>query len=179
MIVRLKELLPGPRHFDLRFESGWWEVVNPEPDGQVLGLDGPLKVRLALSREGRYYAADGSLSGSVRARCDRCLEVYSHHVRSRFRLLLASPLPEPVAGDSALLEEDMSVEFLSDEEVNIDQLVREQLYLALPVKFLCHEGCRGLCSGCGANLNYETCTCPVPGGHPAFRKLEQLKVKMG
>jgi len=153
--------------------------MNPEPDEQVLGLDGPLEVHMTLSREGRQYAVDGSLSGSVRARCDRCLEVYSHHVRSRFRLLLAPPLPEPVAGDIALLEEDMSVEFLADEQVDMDQLVREQLYLALPVKFLCHEGCRGLCPVCGANLNYETCTCAVAGGHPAFRKLEQLKVKVG
>lgn len=173
MIIRLKEMMPGPRHFDLRFESNWWG--GGDPNNQVLGLDGPLAAHLTLSKEGSYYAVDGVLSGRIRVRCDRCLETYSHGVQSGFRVLLAPPLPEPVGSEIALSEEDMSVEFLSDEEIEIDHLVREQLYLALPVKFLCHDACRGLCPVCGANLNREACRCREKRGHPAFLKLKELK----
>jgi uncharacterized protein len=173
MIIRLKELMPGPRHFDLRYQSNWWG--GGDPDDQVLGLDGPLVVRLFLSKEGSHYVADGSLAGRIRVRCDRCLEPCSHGVQSEFRLLLAPPLPEPVGSEIVLTEQDMSVEFLADEEIDIDHLVREQIYLALPIKFLCHDACRGLCPVCGANLNREACTCREGRGHPAFLKLKELK----
>lgn len=175
MIVRLKEMMPGPRRFDLRFESNWWG--GGDPNSQVLGLDGPLDMHLTLSKEGSHYAVDGSLSGRIRVRCDRCLETYSHGVQSEFRVLLAPPPSEPVDSEIALSEEDMSVEFLADDEIEIDRLVREQLYLALPIQLLCHEACRGLCPVCGANLNREACKCQEKRGHPAFLKLKEVKLK--
>jgi len=175
MIIHLKELLRGPRHFDVRFESGWWR--GEDPNSQVLGLDGPLDVHLNLSREGIHYAVGGSISGKVRVRCDRCLDTCSHGVQSEFRLILAPPLPEPVGSEIALSEEDMSVEFLAADEIEIDHLVREQLYLALPIKFLCHEACRGLCPVCGANLNQEACRCREKKGQAAFLKLKELEFK--
>lgn len=175
MIIRLKEIMPGPRHFDLCFESNWWETKDP--NNQVVGLDGPLDVHLTVSKEGSYYAVSGRLSGAIRVTCDRCLEVYSHKLRFQFNLFLAPPLPEPVGTEMALSEEDMSVAFLTDEELDVDALVREQIYLGLPIKFLCREACRGLCPVCGTNLNLEVCTCRTKSGHPGFLKLKELKLK--
>jgi uncharacterized protein len=172
MIIRLKEM-QGPRQFDLRFESNWWR--GGDSIDQVLGLDGPLDVHLTILKEGIHHVVDGRLSGRIRVRCDRCLDAYSHEVQSEFRLLLASPLPEPIGSEIALSEEDMSVEFLADDEIDIDHLVREQIYLTLPIKFLCREGCQGLCPVCGANLNREACRCREKRGHPAFSKLKDLK----
>lgn len=175
MIIRLRELVQGPRHFDIRFESSWWR--DEDPSHQVMGLDGPLDVHLTLSREGIRHVVNGSLSGKIRVRCDRCLEACSHEVQSEFRLVLAPPPPESVGSEIALSEEDMSVEFLADDEIEVDQLVREQLYLALPIKLLCHEACRGLCPVCGTNLNQETCRCQEKMGHPAFLKLKEVEFK--
>jgi uncharacterized protein len=175
MIIHLKEMMPGPRHFDLRFESNWWG--EKDPNNQVVGLDGPLNVHVTLSKEGGYYAVTGTLKGAVRVTCDRCLETYAHTVTSRFNLLLASPSPEAVGNDIALSEEDMSVAFLAGEDLDVDALVREQIYLALPIKFLCQDGCRGLCPVCGTNLNREACMCQVESGHPAFLKLKELNLK--
>lgn len=174
MIVRLKELMPGPCHFDLRFEPNWWG--RRDPNHQVLGLEGPLQVQLTLSREGNHYAVDGTLFGKVRVRCDRCAESYSHGVQSEFGLVLSPMPPEPVPSDMVLSEEDMLVEFLADEEIEIDHLVREQLYLSLPIKFLCDEACKGLCPVCGANLNREACGCRKIDEHPAFLRLRELTI---
>ncbi|MCF8144390.1 MAG: DUF177 domain-containing protein [Deltaproteobacteria bacterium] len=174
MIIRLKEILQAPRHIDLSFGSNWWRM---EDSGDpVLDLDGPLEVHLTIFKEGGHYVVDGSLSGKIRVRCDRCLEVYSREVQSDFRLLLASPLPEPIGSEIVLSEEDMSVDFSADDAIEIDHLVREQLYLTLPIKFLCQERCRGLCPVCGINLNQEECTCRTKRGHPAFLKLKELEL---
>ncbi len=173
MIIHLKELLLGPRHVDLRLESNWWG--RGDPNHQVLGLDGPLQAHLTLFRTGERCFVDGEISGRIWAVCDRCAESFSHGVESRFALILVPMPTEPLAGEIELSEEDMLVEFLTEEEVEIDHLVREQVYLSLPVKFLCHEGCKGLCPACGANLNRETCRCEREIGHPAFLRLKEWR----
>ncbi len=173
MIIRLKDILRGPRHFDFTFDSGWWREGN---ENQILGLDGPLKVQMTLSKEGDHYTVNGGVSGRIRVRCDRCLGSYSHEVHSEFRLLLSPPPTEPVRSEVELMEEDMSVEFLSGDDIEIDHIVREQLYLALPIKLLCHEGCRGLCPVCGTDLNRRECTCQEKKGHPAFLKLNEVEL---
>ena len=173
MIIRLRDVFRGPRHFNFTFDSRWWR--EGDANDQILGLDGPLKVQMTLSREGNHYTVDGGLSGRIRARCDRCLGSYSHELQSEFRLLLSPPPTEPVHSEIELLQEDMSVEFLSGEEIDTDHIVREQLYLSLPIKLLCHEGCSGLCPVCGTNLNRGACKCHEKKGHPAFLKLKELK----
>ena len=173
MIIRLKDILRGSRHLDFTFDPGWW--MAGEVDDQVLGLDGPLNVKMTLSNEGNHCAVDGGLSGRIRVRCDRCLSSYSHELQSEFRLLLSPPPIEPVHSEIELLEEDMSIEFLSGDEIDTDHIVREQVYLALPIKLLCHEGCGGLCPVCGTNLNSGECKCQKKKGHPAFLKLRKLE----
>jgi len=174
MIIRLKDILRGPRDFDFIFDPGWWR--EGDANDQVLGLDSPLRVKITLSKEGSHYAVDGELSGKIRIRCDRCLSSYSHELQSEFRLLLSPQPTEPIRSEIELLEEDMSVEFFPGDEVDIDHIVREQIYLALPIKLLCHKGCRGLCPECGTNLNRGECSCCDKKGHPAFLKLKELKL---
>lgn len=173
MIVHLKEM-QIPRHFDLRFGPNWWK--EGEAIDQVLGLEGPLEVHLTIFKEESHYVVNGNLSGKIRARCDRCLDAYSQEVQSEFKLLLEPQPPQPAGSEVALSEQDMSIDFLVDDAIEIDLLVREQIYLALPIKLLCHESCRGICPGCGANLNREECTCRDQRGHPAFLKLKNLRV---
>ena len=52
--------------------------------------------------------------------------------------------------------------------------MREQLYLALPMKPLCREDCRGLCAECGANLNLTTCGCARRWEDPRLAGLRAL-----
>jgi uncharacterized protein len=53
--------------------------------------------------------------------------------------------------------------------------MREQFYLALPMKPLCDSGCHGLCPECGTNLNRETCTCTHEWEDPRLAVLKTLK----
>jgi len=64
-----------------------------------------------------------------------------------------------------------------DEKIDLGEVVREQLYLALPMKPLCREDCKGLCPVCGVNRNRETCTCQQEWVDPRMAALEQWKTR--
>lgn len=62
-----------------------------------------------------------------------------------------------------------------DEKIDLGEVVREQLYLALPMKPLCQEDCKGLCPVCGVNRNRETCTCQQEWVDPRMAALAEWK----
>ena len=70
---------------------------------------------------------------------------------------------------------DLDSILLDEPVVDLDDLLRQQLYLSLPVKNLCAEECRGLCPGCGANLNQADCTCGAGEDRSPFAVLRQLQ----
>ena len=65
-------------------------------------------------------------------------------------------------------EDDFATAFYENDQIDLGQLMREQLYLAVPMKPLCDDACRGLCPVCGTNLNRGACDVPARLGRPAF-----------
>jgi len=63
----------------------------------------------------------------------------------------------------------------SDQVADLTDMVRQELLLALPMKPLCSEECKGLCPRCGVNLNIETCDCRVKGMDSRWEGLKDLK----
>jgi len=82
-------------------------------------------------------------------------------------------------GEKEVEEEDLSTAFYDDQKIDLAQLMREQFYLALPMKPLCGDGCRGLCPVCGTNLNRGTCDCNREWEDPRLAVLKNIKVKGG
>lgn len=173
MIIDLKTVLHGPRQFDLVLDPDWWK--NDAGDDQVIGLTGPLKVRIKISRAGSKYLVEGRMAGCLRLRCDRCLEPFDSPLQSEFQLFLALAPSHDGEGEIELLEDDMSVNLIPDEAISLDDIIREQIYLSLPMKCLCKTDCSGLCPSCGTNLNVEKCSCRSARGHPAFLKLKNVR----
>ena len=122
---------------------------------QILGLDSPLDVHISISKVGSKYALGGRLSGHFQIICDRCLEPYHRDLDTDFKLFLAFPPSDTDQSEVELLEEDLSVDFIAGEELDLDDVVKGQIYLSLPMKSLCRENCSGLCPTCGSNLNME------------------------
>lgn len=174
MIIDLRTVSHEPRSLDLVFEPSWW--VSDEKDGPILGLAGPLAVSAKVYRAGDKFVLDGRLAGSISLVCDRCLEGYFQEVKSEFKLFYVLPLSNAEGTEVELLEENMAVDFVSAGELDLSEVVREQIYLSLPMKSVCCPDCLGLCLRCGANLNKGSCACPRKEGHPAFSKLENLKI---
>ena len=64
--------------------------------------------------------------------------------------------------------------FYRDEQIDLNELLREQFYLALPMKPLCSEGCKGICPQCGTNRNAANCDCSPQWEDPRMAGLKTL-----
>jgi len=153
----------------------WWG--GSDADDPIIGLDSPLQVNVRVFKAGNKFVLSGSLSGGLQVRCDRCLETYHKDLETSFQVFLVERSAGGDEADLELLDGDMEVDFIRGEEIALDEVIREQIYLSLPIQCVCSEGCLGLCSSCGANLNKGTCGCRGHHGHPAFSGLKNLKIK--
>jgi len=176
MIIDLKAIpREGARSFEFSLDKGWWQP-SVEND-QVLGLNTPLMVKVKIYRAGDKYVLDGYLEGSIQLICDRCLESYQRDVKADFKLFLVLSLPDIERAEIELLEEDMEVGFIRGEEIDMDEVIREQLYLSLPIKSLCRKECLGLCPICGSNLNNGACHCKRVQSRAGSSEPESLIIK--
>jgi uncharacterized protein len=94
-------------------------------------------------------------------------------LRDDFTFVL-KPATDP-ARDEAAAEEDVSLSFYDDDEIDLSPLVRESMILSLPTRPLCGEECRGLCAHCGANRNTTECACRDDWSDPRLDVLRTLK----
>lgn len=129
------------------------------------------------SRKGDEVRLRGRISARVESRCDRCAGPVAMPLEIEFDAPYA-----PVAENSSLEnlelnQPDLDVSFYEGEAIEVDELVREQILLALPARLLCREDCQGLCALCGADLNEEPCACQQKEVDPRWAALAALKGK--
>ena len=175
MIIDLRTIPTGSRSLEFDLEKDWWRSGGQRD--QILGIDTSVQVKMKIYGAGDKYVLDGELSGGLQVICDRCLEGYDRELRTVFRVFLALPVPETDQTEIELAEEDLEVDFIRGEEIDLDEIIREQIYLSLPMKSLCSENCLGLCPVCGSNLNAGNCQCDREQRHPGFLELENLKTE--
>jgi DUF177 domain-containing protein len=152
------------------------------PDGEpgLIGeqsqLIGQTEVRLQASRAGEKVELLGSVTAVVGFECDRCLAPLLLPVEQSFDLIYVPPLG--VGEEHELGEHDLSLGFYQEGIIDVDDLAREQIELALPMARLCTEDCRGLCPECGANLNLGECSCGEGLADSRWAALTELKSKL-
>lgn len=102
--------------------------------------------------------------------CDKCLSKFVVNLNDTFHVLFT--------WDQAYAEceSDEAVEMIKPNtgEIDLAPSVRESLLLAIPMKVVCSENCKGLCSGCGVDLNEETCRCEQEKIDPRWNELKKL-----
>ena len=106
--------------------------------------------------------------------CSRCLEGFRVPVRAPFDLLFLPAASEPASPEQEIEDDDLGTSYYRDGVIDLADVVREQLSLALPMKPLCQEGCRGLCPECGTNLNSGACDCAPRWEDPRLAPLKAL-----
>lgn len=160
-------------------------VQDIPPEGRSFVFEGPdwlpdevetvdaVKAELSLRREGARVLAAGSLELKVHRCCDRCLADFVLPLTAAFEIDFELEGGEQTGREHRCRSEEMDFEFLTESEIDLQELLRQQYYLAMPVKTLCKENCQGLCSRCGGNLNRTECHCQQESAS-AFEALRKL-----
>ena len=129
----------------------------------------PITRPLYVSGLVRNMAGALVLTGEVATKldltCDRCMRPFCREKKVELNYLLATEL----AGE----DEEDEIVLLHGEEVDVDDLAYTAFILDMDTKNLCSEDCKGICPGCGANLNEEACRCK-PEVDPRLAALAQL-----
>ena len=128
-----------------------------EPDQDAYRVAAPVSLRFDVYKDDVRFRLTGDLETTLEMACSRCLEPFAVPVAASFDLRYVPHAQNVGEGEREIEEDDLATAFYEDETIDLGQLMREQFYLALPMKPLCGDACRGLCAECGANLNQTEC----------------------
>lgn len=140
--------------------------------GETIPLDGPVTGRLLAEPSGERVVVSGRIAATVLTSCARCLEEFPLPVAEDI-LVVFTPRSEDLV-EAEAEDLDGSEEFYTGEHIDLWPVMAEHLLLALPIKALCSENCRGLCPKCGRNLNVEPCKCQPDRFNPLQAALKNL-----
>jgi len=133
----------------------------------------PLRAEVRVECQSDGYLVTGTLMGRISLPCDRCAEPALVELSEQFQEF--EPPPKDEQGSEEADAESRI--FMGDHGLVLDisSILWEQLMLALPVKPLCREDCKGLCPGGGQNLNEAQCGCVHEELDPRLAPLRKLK----
>jgi len=182
----------GEDHLDRTFQPDQFDpsIVQDEEYRVVAPVHLVLDVRKARDA----YRVTGRVETRLRLECGRCLESFEIPVASDFELRYVPAAPtapakapaspgreraarrdrEEEAVEAEVAEDDLTTAFYKDDTLDLGELMHEQFVLALPMKPLCSESCKGLCPECGTNLNKGTCTCTPTWTDPRLATLQGI-----
>jgi uncharacterized protein len=138
--------------------EAWFRHWQEEVPGLEFTGPGAIHGAVHLEKHGREILFRGHLEGTLPLSCSRCLEAYEAPVAADFDILL-EPGPEPAVPEEELSADELDVDFYQGDVIDLEKYFREQILLMVPLKPLCAETCKGICPGCGADLNREPCRC--------------------
>jgi uncharacterized protein len=122
----------------------------------------PVDADFFVQKAGDLVSVTGRLTLTIMCECVDCLREFlaTLEVPVNAQYLPGSPLL--VAGEHVMPVEEAENYYYRDDVIVLDDLVREEVLLAMPYKLLCKPDCRGLCAQCGRDLNTGTCGCAPP-----------------
>lgn len=124
----------------------------------------PVEVSGAVTNHAGALVLEGTARTTLSLTCDRCMEPFTREKTVPLHYLLAEELEG---------EEEDDLVLLDGEELDVGDLAASAFILDMDIKNLCSEDCKGLCPGCGANLNRESCRCKSEVD-PRWAALSQL-----
>jgi uncharacterized protein len=159
MKIKVDQIPDTGLQLDLTYDKDWLKRIQKGHREEDFDFTTPITAHLELNRSGKNVSIMGELAGELRPKCSRCLKSFKYNLVTNFQGSL-TPLPQRFENeDIELSGEDMEFSFYQGGEIDLDEVISEQLVLAVPLNPLCQEECKGLCSQCGADLNERECNC--------------------
>ena len=181
MLISLQELEVREVDFSQQFAPGTLDLGGELRQSGVLRTKGRAEL-LEEHRGGKNTVEDirvvGDFSTEIEARCARCVEPVPTRIGGDFDLLYRPLGVDAGRDERSISEAETEIGYYSGEGIDLEDVLREQILLALPAKIVCRESCRGLCPRCGKNLNVESCACEEEPPDPRWAALADLKNKL-
>ena len=181
MFIEIHELELHPVDFQEEFSPG---LIDLGPDlRQRSRLQASGRAQLIEEQRGKRekikdIRINGSLATSVELLCARCLEPLVQEVASNFDLLYRPLGVDAGKAELSVTTAEAEISYYQGEGLLLEDVLREQVLLALPLKAVCREDCKGLCPHCGANLNAEPCGCAERADDPRWLALKEIRDKL-
>jgi len=181
MLIEIQELETRALDFREEFSAG---TIDLGPD---LRQRSPLRTEgradLVEEHHGKHKVIQdirlkGRLDTSLEVACARCLEPVVHQVEREFDLLYR-PLGADAGRDElSVTDAEAEISYYQGEGLLLEDALREQVLLAVPLKTICRENCKGLCPHCGKNLNEAQCSCANQVDDPRWEALKEIRDKL-
>ena len=147
-------------------------VLAPGDDFRIVA---PVDFAADVRKDQEKVRLVGRLRTVLEVDCSRCLEPYQIPVDAPIDLMFLPGSSNTGLAEKKIEDEDIGVSYYHDDVIDLIEVMREQILLALPMKPLCREDCKGLCPVCGVNRNRETCECQPIWVDPRLEPLRALK----
>ena len=163
--------LHGPReHIERTFQPSAFD-----PQDSEFRVVAPAELVLDIQKLGKdAFAVSGRVTTRLEVECSRCAEPVEIPVDATFDLRYVPHEQNVGEGELEVGDDDLTTAFYREGLLDLTELLREQFVLALPMKPLCTEDCRGLCPQCGTNLNRSQCACTPQWEDPRLAGLKAL-----
>ena len=161
MIITIKDLHEGINEFEQTVLSGSYDL----PESQF--YPNPISLRVFVDKLENIFRFKISILTEGVFACDRCLKTYHREVRETIEQIYQ-------LGESDLGSDEVEILPANSKEIDIGKAIHDLFVLNRPIKLLCLEDCKGLCSNCGADLNTQECRCQRDSVDPRLEKLKTL-----
>jgi uncharacterized protein len=181
MFIEIQELEQHPIDFQEEISP---DVLDLGEDLQQVGsLRTAGRAQLVEEQHGKHQIVkdirvDGTLETRVQLACARCLEPVVQDVAHKFDLLYRPQGADAGREELSVTAAEAEVSYYQGDGLLLEDVLQEQVLLALPLKAICRDDCRGLCPHCGKNLNLEQCDCAEPVEDPRWQALKDIRDKL-
>jgi uncharacterized protein len=119
----------------------------------------------------------GRLTVSMGADCDRCLEPAEFPLESNFDLFYRPALEARLEGEVEIDPGETEIAFYEGGGIELKDVLREFVLLAMPMQKICRADCRGFCPVCGQNRNVQSCGCEPESKDDRWAALKRLQTR--
>ena len=152
-------------------------VYQPEdlnPVDERIKISEPARVAGKVRLAGNEVFVNGHVETRAEVECDRCLQLVTVPVIADFELEYISGTEYESSSVAELTEAEMSVSVFDGQGLDVDEIVKEQIVLAVPTRMLCRDDCKGICPECGTDRNQGECDCKEKEIDPRWAALKNL-----
>ncbi len=171
MRISLQQLQLHPVKFKVDIPAK--EIEYDGRSTQVSKLHAEGEASLVNNALGEIRIA-GKLAVDMEAPCDRCLETAGCPIEKTFDLLYC-PAEQLEGGEDEIREEESEVAYYRGSGLELSEVLREVVLLAMPMQLVCKESCKGICPSCGQNRNTQECDCRAEAVDDRWSKLKTFR----